>query len=210
MAPIRTKLCQNAFRMIPDISFFDGQQVEFLRNFQKFPTAIYPPRMARIGLKLGQNAFQTIHFIFRRPESRKFAKIFKIPMGRLPPEDGSDRPQTWPKRVSDDPQHFIFRRRKHFFSDYRLGSVIFVYKNGMLRKSRYGLRLRSVIFKFRTAVYPPRMAPIGSKLCQNAFQVIPDVSFFDAKNKKNANFEGPFTPRGWLRLARNLAKIRFR
>ena len=37
-----------------------------------------------------------------------------------------------------------------------------------------------MIFKLRTAVYPPRMAPIGSKLCQNAFQVIPDVSFFDA------------------------------
>ena len=28
------------------------------------------------------------------------------------------------------------------------------------------------------------MALIGSKLCQNAFQVIPDVSFFDAGNKK--------------------------
>ena len=68
--------------------------------------------------------------------------------------------------------------------------------------------------KLRTAVYPSRMAPIGAKLCQNAFQVIPDVSFFDAGNKKKskkiANFEGPFTPRGWLRSARNLAKIRFR
>ena len=35
--------------------------------------------------------------------------------------------------------------------------------------------------KLRTAVYPPRMAPIGLKLCQNAFQTIPDVSFFDVK-----------------------------
>ena len=26
------------------------------------------------------------------------------------------------------------------------------------------------------------MAPIGAKLCQNAFQVIPDISFFDAQN----------------------------
>ena len=33
--------------------------------------------------------------------------------------------------------------------------------------------------KFRTAVYPRNMAPIGAKLCQNAFQVIPDISFFD-------------------------------
>ena len=26
------------------------------------------------------------------------------------------------------------------------------------------------------------MAPIGAKLCQNAFQTIPDVSFFDTGN----------------------------
>ena len=32
--------------------------------------------------------------------------------GRLPPEDGSVRPQTLGKRVSDDPRHFIFRRPK--------------------------------------------------------------------------------------------------
>ena len=32
--------------------------------------------------------------------------------GRLPPEDSSDWPETWPKRVSDDPRHFIFRRQK--------------------------------------------------------------------------------------------------
>jgi len=55
------------------------------------------------------------------------------------------------------------------------------------------------------------MAPIGAKLCQNAFQAIPDVSFFEAgKTKKIANFEGPFTPRGWLRLTWDLAKTRFR
>ena len=29
--------------------------------------------------------------------------------GRLPLKLGSDRPQTLPKRVSDDPQHFIFQ-----------------------------------------------------------------------------------------------------
>ena len=34
---------------------------------------------------------------------------------RLPLKHGSDRPQTLPKRVSDDPQHFIFRRRTNFF-----------------------------------------------------------------------------------------------
>ena len=29
----------------------------------------------------------------------------------LPPKDSSVWPQTLPKRVSNDPQHFIFRRR---------------------------------------------------------------------------------------------------
>ena len=38
--------------------------------------------------------------------------------------------------------------------------------------------------KLRTAVYPPRMAPIGAKLWENAFQTIPDISFFDAEKKK--------------------------
>ena len=32
--------------------------------------------------------------------------------GRLPPEHGSDRRETWPKHVSEDSRHFIFRRRK--------------------------------------------------------------------------------------------------
>ena len=40
------------------------------------------------------------------------AKKFEFLNGRLPPEDGSVRPQTLGKRVSDDPRHFIFRRRK--------------------------------------------------------------------------------------------------
>ena len=39
-------------------------------------------------------------------------KFCKTLTGRLPPEDGSVRPQTLGKRVSDDSRHFIFRRRK--------------------------------------------------------------------------------------------------
>ena len=39
-------------------------------------------------------------------------KSCKTLTGRLPPEDGSVRPQTLGKRVSDDSRHFIFRRRK--------------------------------------------------------------------------------------------------
>ena len=38
-----------------------------------------------------------------------FLQTLKI---RLPPEDGSVWPETLGKRVSDDPRHFIFRRRK--------------------------------------------------------------------------------------------------
>ena len=33
--------------------------------------------------------------------------------GHLPLKHNSDRRQTWPKRVSDDPRHFIFRRSKN-------------------------------------------------------------------------------------------------
>ena len=39
-------------------------------------------------------------------------KFCKTLTSRLPPEDGSVRPQTLGKRVSDDSRHFIFRRRK--------------------------------------------------------------------------------------------------
>ena len=49
---------------------------------------------------------------FRRKFPPKFCKTLT---GRLPLEDGSVRPQTLGKCVSDDSQHFIFRRRKNFF-----------------------------------------------------------------------------------------------
>ena len=35
--------------------------------------------------------------------------------------------------------------------------------------------------KLWSAVYPSNIAPIGAKLCQNAFQTIPDISFFDTQ-----------------------------
>ena len=43
--------------------------------------------------------------------------FFETSNGRLPLEISSDRPQTWPKRVSDDPRRFIFRRRKFVISE---------------------------------------------------------------------------------------------
>ena len=70
------------------------------------------------------------------------------------------------------------------------------------------------ISKLWTAVCPSNMAAIGVKLRENAFQTIPDISFFNAENvKKNQllqNFERPFTPWGWLCSASNFAKTRFR
>ena len=45
-----------------------------------------------------------------------FRKYFETSNGRLPLEDGSDRRETLPKRVSGDSRRFIFRRQKKFFS----------------------------------------------------------------------------------------------
>ena len=72
--------------------------------------AVYPPRMAPFGLKLWENAFQAIPDIsFFNVEI-----FFETSIGRLPPEDGSNRPQTLGKRVSGNSRHFIFRRRNFF------------------------------------------------------------------------------------------------
>ena len=67
---------------------------------------------------------------------------------------GSDRPQTLPKRVSDNPRRFIFGRN--------------VFRN---------------FCKLWRSVYPLRMAPIGLKLGQNAFQTIPNISSFDSETQ---------------------------
>ena len=45
-------------------------------------------------------------------------KFCKTLTGRLPLEDGSVRPQTLGKRVSDDSQHFILRCRKIFVGNF--------------------------------------------------------------------------------------------
>ena len=62
--------------------------------------------------------FPTFHF-----STSKF--FFKTLHGRLPPEDGSDRPQTLGKRVSGDPRHFIFRRRQTLFAtNFVVGKIL--------------------------------------------------------------------------------------
>ena len=78
---------------------------------------------------------------FRRKFPPKFCKTLP---SRLPLEDGSVRPQTLGKRVSDDSQHFIFRRRKHFF-----GKIFwwkFSSKKKIVGKSTNCLFLRSYGF----------------------------------------------------------------
>ena len=55
------------------------------------------------------------------------------------------------------------------------------------------------------AVYASNLARIGAKICQNTFRTIPNISFFDIE-KKNRNFERPFTHRGWLHSASNFGK----
>ena len=48
---------------------------------------------------------------------REFRQFFETSDEGLPLKHSSDRPQTLPKRVSDDPRHFIFRRREFVFSE---------------------------------------------------------------------------------------------
>ena len=56
---------------------------------------------------------QTHGGFFRQNDSR--ISIFLQTLNtRLPFKLGSVWPQTLPKRVSDDPRHFIFQRRKNF------------------------------------------------------------------------------------------------
>ena len=45
--------------------------------------------------------------------------------------------------------------------------------------------------KLWTGVYPPRMAPIGLRIWENAFQMIPNILFFDAQNFVPAKFFRP-------------------
>ena len=80
------------------------------KNLLLLLSSAYPSNMAPIATKLRQNAFRTIPDISFFDEKM----FFETSNGRLPPEDGSDRPQTSGKRVSGDPRHFIFRRHKHF------------------------------------------------------------------------------------------------
>ena len=90
-------------------------------------------------------------------ESRRSA--FKTSNGRLPPEDGSDQRESLAKCFSDDSRHLIFRHRKR--------------------------EMFEIFRKLWSTIYPPRIAPMGLKLGQNVFQMIPDISFFDSRKNKS-------------------------
>ena len=67
------------------------------RQFASFPTKNFPTKM--------------LLEVF----GQKIAIFSQTLNGRLPPEDSSDWLETWPKRVSDDPQWFIFWPPTFFF-----------------------------------------------------------------------------------------------
>ena len=69
--------------------------------------------MPPFGLKLSENTFRMIPDISFFDVTKVSTFFFsKTLSGRLHPKDCCDRPEIWPKRISDDPRHFIFRRRK--------------------------------------------------------------------------------------------------
>ena len=70
-------------------------------------------------------------------------KFCKTLTGRLPPEDGSVRPQTLGKRVSKDSRHFIFRRLK---KNWRKFSIKIFIKKIFVGKLTSGLFLPSYGF----------------------------------------------------------------
>ena len=61
--------------------------------------------------------------------------------------------------------------------------VTFSYDACSSKKRRKTETLKIENGELRTTVYPSNMAPIGTKLCQNAFQMIPNSQSSDAPKK---------------------------
>ena len=85
-----------------------GRPQKLFRNFERPFTSRTKLRSTSNFAKRRYEQFST----FRFSTSKSF---FEVSNNRLLPKDGSVRPQTLGKRVSDDPRHFIFRRRNFFF-----------------------------------------------------------------------------------------------
>ena len=60
MTPISVKLWEDAFQTIPNISFFDADNILKNRSIAKLCTPVYSPRMDQFSLRLLGNAFQMI------------------------------------------------------------------------------------------------------------------------------------------------------
>ena len=77
-----------------------GSRAKFFRNVRELEICWTSKSQLRTTLGGHKNA--------EKPKRKKVQTL----NGRLPPEDGSVRPENLAKRVSDDSQHLIFRRRK--------------------------------------------------------------------------------------------------
>ena len=99
---LASNFAKTRFRRSPTFHFSTSKKN---RNFEQ-------PVTPRGWLRSASNFAKTR---FRRSPAFHFATAktsAQILDGRLPPKDGSVRSQTLPKRVSDDPRHFIYPRRK--------------------------------------------------------------------------------------------------
>ena len=104
---LRLHLGTNSWRVFSSKRFAN---FDFSSNFEHSFTLQTWLRLASNFAKTRFRRSPTFHF----STSKNF---FETSNGRLPPKHGSDRRETLPKRVSDDPRHFIFRRRKIFFGE---------------------------------------------------------------------------------------------
>ena len=119
------------------------------------------------SLKRDDGGFSTLRAC-HRPRRRRFREVF--------------------------PKIFWKRWRENFFENQISSLRSILSKN---RPNRSYPRDFSDVWSFRdqiftklwTAIYPPRMVPFGLKLWENAFQTIPDISFFDGEKKLNFQIE---------------------
>ena len=151
--------------------------------FAKLRTAVYPPRMAPIGVKLWEKAFDTIwQFWFSEPKicfKDDFFEILQKKLeGRFAPEDGSDWRETLEKRVSDHFANLIFRASKLFlemiFLEMKILKGCLSPEDGSDRHETLGKRVSDY---FANLIFRAE-------------------KFFRGSIKKKQNFERPFTPQG--------------
>ena len=129
--------------------------------------------MAPIGAKLRQNAFRTIcnfRFFDAKKILLKTKSISEIGFSqfsaaRLVLMSKSD---SWKSQAAGP-------RQRTLSTSIVLGGP-FLFGGALI--------IRGGVFNYNSGVvYPPRMAPIGVKLWENAFQTICNISFFDVRKK---------------------------